>query len=127
MIRVCRAYTATPEAAHTARYTSVKTTTGTPFGPGAAVLCCVAPYSPIMGSALGSIMAVIITAQPATKVTASASVSGMYIVIIMSGAPRLERTTSIHAAAATTTSTTDVTTVARSLGGATRSWDAGVW
>jgi len=107
-------YTGAPKAAHTARYTNAKTTTGTPLGPGAAAPRCVAPYRPIIGSALGSIIAVIMMPQLATKASPSDTVIGMNMVIIMSGSPRLDRTTSTQATAAIRSRMTEVTTVARS-------------
>jgi hypothetical protein len=74
-----------------------------------------------MGSALGSIMAVIMTAQLATNTIPSDSVSGMNMVIIMSGSPRLERTTSTQAAAAMRIRVAEVTSVTRSRASADRS------
>ncbi len=106
-------YTGAPESVHTARYTAVNTATGTPLGKAEVSLRCVAAYSPIIGSALGSIIAVIITPQPSTKASPSDTVSGMNMVIIMSGAPRLVRMTSTQAAAANRSKASDVTIVAR--------------
>ena len=74
-----------------------------------------------MGSALGSIMAVIMTAQLATNTIPSDSVSGMNMVIIMSGSPRLERTTSTQAAAPMRIRVAEVTSVTRSRASADRS------
>ena len=78
----------------------------------------VAPYSAIIGIALGSIIAAIITAQP--TVNAIHRRGGRHhIVIIMSSSPRrLDRTTDTHAAAATHEQDEKVRTVARSQRGA---------
>src|SRR5215831_5396417 len=103
-----------PETAHTARYTNVNTAMGAPFGAVAASRRCVAPYRPIIGSALGSIIAVIMIPQLTTKASPSEIVTGMNMVIIMSGAPRLDRMTSIQATAAMRSKTIEVATVARS-------------
>jgi hypothetical protein len=79
-----------------------------------------------MGSALGSIMAVIMTAQLATNRIPSDSVSGMNMVIIMSGSPRLERTTSTQAAAAMRIRVAEVTRGTRWGAGADRWCTPGV-
>ena len=104
----------------------MNTATGTPLGAGAASPRCVAAYRPIIGSALGSIIAVIMTPQLATKASPSDSVTGMNMVIIMSGAPRLDRMTSAHATAAIRSRLIEVTTAARSRTGARGSRDAGM-
>src|SRR5262245_5926450 len=57
-------------------------------------------------------------AQPATKASASGQASGMNMVIIMSGVPRVARMTSAQAAAAIRSRVIEVTTVARSRTGA---------
>ena len=93
---------------------------------GAASPRCVAAYRPIIGSALGSIIAVIMTPQLATKASPSDSVTGMNMVIIMSGAPRLDRMTSAQATAAIRSRLIEVTTAARSRTGARGSRDAGM-
>jgi hypothetical protein len=77
----------------------------------------VAPYSEIIGSALGSIIAVIMTPQPTTKARPSATVAGIGIVIIMAPPCRLDRTTDTQAAAAMSNRTTEVRTVIRSRTG----------
>src|SRR5262245_42736923 len=77
-----------------------------------------------MGTALGSIIAAIMTAQPARKARPSGIVTGMNMVIIMSGAPRLDLMTSAQATAATSKRAIEVMIVVRSrkdtrvLGGA---------
>ncbi len=87
---------------------------------------CVAPYRLIIGSALGSIIAVIMMPQLMTKASPSDTVIGMNIVIIMSGAPRLDRTTLTQATAAIRSRMTEVTTVARARTGTRRSPEAGI-
>ena len=67
------------------------------------------------------------TPQLATKASPSDSVTGMNMVIIMSGAPRLDRMTSAQATAAIRSRLIEVTTAARSRTGARGSRDAGMW
>ena len=104
----------------------MKIATGTPLGPAAVSPRCVAAYRPIIGSALGSIIAVIMTPQLATKANPSEIVTGMNMVIIMSGSPRLERMTSTQATAAIRSRMIEVTIAARSRRGARESRDADI-
>ena len=104
----------------------MNTATGTPLGAATVSPRCVAAYRPIIGSALGSIIAVIMMPQLATKASPSDTVSGMNMVIIMSGAPRLDRMTLTQATAAIRSRMIEVATAARSRTGARGTRDAGI-
>src|SRR5262245_49337595 len=66
------------------------------------------------------------TAQPPTKVSASATVAGMNMVIIMSGGPRLDRMTSTQATAAIMSRMIEVTTDVRPRKGGRVTRDADI-
>src|SRR5262245_13309185 len=84
---------------------------------GLVTLRWVAAYSTIIGIALGSIIAAIITVHAATYPTASAAVGAMTICIPAMSSPRIgERSRAAQATAVTTSSPTHVTTLRRSRG-----------
>src|SRR6266850_6740972 len=109
-----------PVIPHTTRYMSTNEAIAVALAAGPGALRWVAAYNPIMGSALGSIIAAIITAHAATNATASPTDGAMTIPVpAISSASIGDHSMDAQAPAVTSSKTAYVSVVARSRGATT--------